>query len=172
MRDDFSESTKRTLAERVGWTCSHPHCQQVTVGPHSNNAKRINIGHACHIEAASPTGPRYNQLMTTEQRKSIENGIWMCSNHSNLVDSDSSTFSVAQLKEWKLVAERDALRALESGTKPQGEVDHYVSNILKHRERFSSIRDINHFSLYWCRKNHLYYLEGMGGVHISILEPY
>ncbi|EHK9054825.1 hypothetical protein V9789_004279 [Vibrio vulnificus] len=169
MRDDFSEITKRTLAERVGWICSYPECNQVTVGPHSDVTKRINIGHACHIEAAAPNGPRFNPLMTTEQRKSIENGIWMCRNHSGLIDSDSSIFSVEQLKTWKLDAEKRALRALGEARAPEN-VDLYVSNILAHRDRFSTLRDMNFFSLYWCNINHLYYLQGMGGFDIVIKD--
>lgn len=32
-RDNFTEATKKLLAERVGYICSNPFCRRVTVGP-------------------------------------------------------------------------------------------------------------------------------------------
>lgn len=106
-RDDFSALTKKTLAERVGWRCSYPECNQDTVGPsHASIGVSINNGIAAHICAAAPNGPRYNPHMTVDERKSIENGIWMCRNHANLIDTDYITYSVEQISQWKLAAEK------------------------------------------------------------------
>ena len=58
MRDDFTFKTKDTLAKRVGFLCSNPNCQMLTVGPNSNVEKHSNIGVAAHITAASEGGPR------------------------------------------------------------------------------------------------------------------
>jgi hypothetical protein len=114
-RDDFSEATKRILAERAGWYCSFPNCGQFTLGPsNSDQEKRINNGIAAHICAASENGPRYDPLMTPEQRRSVENGIWMCRNHGNLIDADFLTYSVTQLKEWKITAENKAYAMLSN----------------------------------------------------------
>ncbi|WP_254542432.1 hypothetical protein [Escherichia coli] len=105
-RDDFSPSVKRTLAERVGWKCSYPGCNQTTVGPDSSDTNsRINNGIAAHITAAAPGGPRYDPSLTPEQRSSIDNGIWMCRSHGALIDSDYTIYSVEQLKNWKQLAE-------------------------------------------------------------------
>lgn len=41
----------------------NPDCRVVTVGPHTDPTKRVNVGQACHIEAASEGGPRYNKEM-------------------------------------------------------------------------------------------------------------
>lgn len=30
MRDDFSQTTKDLLANRVGWKCSNPNCRKAT----------------------------------------------------------------------------------------------------------------------------------------------
>ncbi|MGT8855860.1 hypothetical protein [Enterobacter sp. 186315] len=171
MRDDFPESVKRILAERVGWCCSYPDCNKITVGPHADPNKRISIGQACHIEAASPNGPRYNYEMTEEQRKSIQNGIWMCRIHAWLIDSDKGSYSVEMLKEWKNNAEIKALESIGFIRNDQ-HTDLYIENIQRHREIFSHLRDIEFFSLYWCRKNHFYYLDGMGGLNIIIKDDY
>ena len=32
MRDDFSQTTKDLLANRVGWKCSNPNCRKATRG--------------------------------------------------------------------------------------------------------------------------------------------
>lgn len=108
MRDNFSAKTKRILAERVAWRCSKPGCTRITVGPNHESAnKSINLGEAAHIFAAAKDGPRYNPNMTSLERKSVENGIWMCRQHARLIDSDFINYSAASLKQWKQIAEEN-----------------------------------------------------------------
>jgi hypothetical protein len=90
MRDDFSVQTKDVLAKRVGYRCSTPGCRQLTSGPHDDPNRAINVGVAAHMTAASPGGPRYDLLLTAEQRRSAENGIWLCPSCGKLVDNDDS----------------------------------------------------------------------------------
>jgi hypothetical protein len=71
-----------------------------------------NVGVAAHIRAASPGGARYDPDMTSEERSSFSNGIWLCQTHAKLVDDDEVTFSTPLLLEWKEVAEHMA--ALET----------------------------------------------------------
>lgn len=75
MRDDFDEQTKEILARRVGFRCSDPNCRKLTSGPQVDSSRAINIGVAAHITAASIGGPRYDSKMSSEERKSPENGI-------------------------------------------------------------------------------------------------
>ena len=114
MRDDFPITVKETLAKRVGYRCSNPECRQPTSGPQEDPTKAVNIGVAAHITAASPDGPRYDESLTAEQRKSHDNGIWLCQNHAKLVDNDSVRYSPALLREWKRIAEHLAELELES----------------------------------------------------------
>ena len=114
MRDDFSAHVKEVLAKRVGYLCSNPNCRQPTAGPLDDPAKAVNIGVAAHITAASPGGPRFDDTLTSEQRASHENGVWLCQNHSKHVDSDSSRFPVNLLRRWKAEAEARALQAIEA----------------------------------------------------------
>ncbi len=110
-RDDFTESTKKLLVERVGYICSNPFCRRVTVGPQIGGEKTVNIGEAAHICAASPGGKRYDPEMTSDKRKSVDNGIWMCRTcrtHAALIDRDEKYFTVEMLKKWKEDAEREA----------------------------------------------------------------
>lgn len=100
-RDDFAEATKRVLAERAAYLCSNPMCRSLTVGPHSSPGKSLKMGIAAHICAAAPDGPRYDPNQTQEERKSIENGIWLCHNCSDLVDKDEQRYPKELLTEWK-----------------------------------------------------------------------
>ena len=50
-----------------------------TVGPKANMGSSVSVGEAAHIYAASEGGPRFNPGMSEVERRSIENGIWLCS---------------------------------------------------------------------------------------------
>ena len=112
MRDDFPSATAETLAKRVGVRCSNPECQRPTAGPRSDAAKVVNIGVAAHITAASAGGPRYDEHMSSEERRSVENGIWLCQNCAKLIDNDEGRFTVVVLRDWKAKSESRALAAL------------------------------------------------------------
>lgn len=104
-RDDFSESVKQVLKDRVGGFCSNPDCRISTVGPNSDYNKRTSIGIAAHITAAAEGGPRYNPELSKKQRTSVENGIWLCASCANLIDKDPINYTVELLKYWKSQAE-------------------------------------------------------------------
>jgi hypothetical protein len=117
VRDDseFPAATRLRLSQRVGHRCSVPNCSRPTVGPVVSNVDGVHVvGRACHIEAASPMGPRYNRDMTPEQRRSIQNGIWCCNTHADIIDHDLDTFSVSTLREWKRLAELAAYERIDS----------------------------------------------------------
>ncbi|MBL9165605.1 MAG: hypothetical protein JNL18_22970 [Planctomycetaceae bacterium] len=100
-RDEFSEATKRTLATRAAHFCSNPHCLKLTTGPHSNDSKSLITGHAAHIHAAAPKGPRYDPNQTPVQRKAISNGLWLCRECGDIVDKDDSPHPASLLRQWK-----------------------------------------------------------------------
>lgn len=116
MRDEFSPSTGEVLAKRVGFKCSNPICQTLTCGPRTEVHKFVSIGVAAHISAASPKGPRYNKTLTTEERSSVENGIWLCQNCAKLVDNDTSKYTTELLYSWKESAERFAANQISIRT--------------------------------------------------------
>ena len=103
-RDEFSEKTKRLISDRAGNFCSNPTCFALTSGPDSN-AGVAKIGVAAHIRAASPGGPRYDPSMTPKERKSAENGIWLCQICARLIDIDPEGYPVEKLNGWKKNAE-------------------------------------------------------------------
>ena len=118
MRDDFTKTTKEILAKRVGHRCSNPNCLKSTIGPGSSENDVSNIGVAAHICAAAPGGPRYDSKMSSEQRKSIRNGIWLCQNCAHLIDADEEQYTVDILNTWKNSAEQRALQQITSNKTP------------------------------------------------------
>lgn len=123
MRDDFSQTTKDLLANRVGWKCSNPNCRKATRGAGMKKTDIINIGVASHITAASKGGPRYDENMTAQERKSFENGIWLCQSCSKLIDSDEIRYTVDKLKKWKELSEQMAVLELEEATVSKNDED-------------------------------------------------
>ena len=108
MREEFSEKIKRVIQDRAGNRCSNPDCRVLTSGPNAHPERSTKTGVAAHISAASLGGPRYNSHLTSEQRQSAENGVWLCQNCAHFVDTDYLNYPVEILYEWKTQAEREA----------------------------------------------------------------
>lgn len=114
MTDDFPLAVKQVLAERAALLCSRDGCEQPTSGPRTDPTKSINVGVAAHITAASEGGPRYDPTLTQEQRRSTENGIWLCHTCAKLVDNDEARYPTSLLHSWKARAELKAQLRLEA----------------------------------------------------------
>lgn len=112
MRDDFPEATKRILALRVAGRCSNPSCKAQLFGPQVDSEKGLSLGVAAHVTGASPGGPRFDPAISNSDRGSASNGIWLCQNCAKLVDNDPARFTVDLLRNWKSVAEADALASI------------------------------------------------------------
>jgi len=109
MREEFPGSVKIVVADRTGNVCSNPDCRAHTSGPQADPARALNLGVVAHITAASPGGPRYDPALTSEQRSSAENAIWLCQNCAKLVDNDPTQFTVDLMRDWKRRVEEEAL---------------------------------------------------------------
>jgi len=139
MRDDFSQQTLDILAKRVGIRCSNPGCRKLTTGPRSESTKIINIGVGAHITAAATGGPRFDPNLSSEERKSPENGVWLCQNCAKLVDNDPDRYPVKILQGWKQLAENAALSEIEGGEVSQkqtqeNQIDLEISYLKVHME--------------------------------------
>lgn len=109
-RDNFLQTVKTALANRVGHCCSNPECRKPTIGPSSDEGKFINSGVAAHITAAAP-GPgaaRYDAALTSIERRAFSNGIWLCGICATIIDRDENQFTTTLLQKWKREAEERA----------------------------------------------------------------
>jgi len=76
----------------------------------------VNIGVAAHISAAAAGGPRYDTSLSSDERISIRNGIWLCQNCAKLIDNDPERYSSVTLLSWKKGAEEAARAAVETSS--------------------------------------------------------
>jgi len=116
--NEFTEQTRRDLAERVRHRCGFPGCATVTVGPKKGSTKAAKSGWAAHIRGAAPGSARHSTRMTRAQRRSPDNGIHMCAHHGMLVDADGKKYPILLMRKWKQEAEARARREHELGIKP------------------------------------------------------
>jgi hypothetical protein len=104
-REEFTKKMKSIIGLRVGYRCSLPDCNVLTVGPKEGEENYSNSGKACHIAAASPGGPRYDASMSSKQRRSADNGIWLCGTHATQIDIEKEIFPTDLLIKLKGDAE-------------------------------------------------------------------
>jgi|GEM_PF-4630606 len=65
----------------------------------------VSIGVAAHITADASGGPHYDSRLSSQERKSIQNGIRLCQNCAKLIDSDPQRYSADLIRQWKVQAE-------------------------------------------------------------------
>jgi hypothetical protein len=114
-RADFSAATKRKIAERAGYICSHPACGRMTVGASEDRASGVTMtGVAAHIIAAA-NGSRADKTLAPSQKSAPSNGIWMCAIHAKWIDDNPSVATVERLLEWKAAHEAEISAWVEHG---------------------------------------------------------
>lgn len=82
----------------MGWRCSNPDCRKPTRAANDDPQQVTNIGVAAHICAAASGGPRYDSNMSSDERKSADNGIWLCQSCSKLIDDDVVRYNFGLLR--------------------------------------------------------------------------
>ncbi|KAB2397326.1 hypothetical protein [Bacillus cereus] len=87
----------RELYLKSGNRCAFPGCNRSIL-----NDQGILIGDVCHIEAAMPGGPRFNDdpAQTNEDRRAFSNLVLLCHDH-HLETDDEEKFPVKRMKEIK-----------------------------------------------------------------------
>jgi len=152
---------------RVGVRCSNLSCRKLTTGPRTESPYIINIGVGAHITAASPGGPRYDLSLSSQQRESAENGIWLCQNCAKLIDNDPDRYSAEVLQEWKANAEAFALAELEGKAAPQPTDLSAEIDISYTRERITAER--HDYCLRVALTNRG--TEPLGAYHVDLVMP-
>lgn len=101
-RKEFTKKTRNIISSRAGYRCSFPGCKKVLIGPGNKINEFINIGECAHIFSAVPGGPRGDGGLSEENILSPENGIYLCSIHHKIIDSnDGNKYQSSTLLEYK-----------------------------------------------------------------------
>lgn len=86
-RYEFTEKTRQLIAKRAGFRCSFPGCNKLLIGPSPDGNGSISLGECAHIYAAAGQGPRGQVGLSEDAIKSEKNGIFLCKDHHDLIDS-------------------------------------------------------------------------------------
>jgi hypothetical protein len=113
-RDRIPVAQEKVLAIRSGNACAYPRCgEKLVLGALHPQDRDKAVGKVAHIAAASEGGPRYDPAMTTEQRGSADNLIYLCSPHHDGIDSQLHLHTTEFLLEAKRIHERKVARAIQ-----------------------------------------------------------
>jgi hypothetical protein len=105
---DFLPSVGEIIAARAGFRCSFLNCDESTIGAGTGPNDVERKGVAAHIFAASSgkNAPRGTGGLSAEARSQAANGIWLCQDHSRIVDNDKGkNYPAAELQAWKSLHE-------------------------------------------------------------------
>lgn len=107
-----SYPTKVLLAFRSGGVCAFPKC-----GKHLTYEAKAGedtyVAEAAHIRGEKPTAARYDASMTDEERDSVRNLIFMCTDHHTIIDKVEADWPTATLQALKATHEAQVRQAME-----------------------------------------------------------
>jgi len=81
--------------------CARPGCGTRLVQERTAQDPEAPIGEMAHIAAFSHGGPRHDPAMTPAKIDSAENLILLCPTDHKIVDAQDSTYTTAELHDWK-----------------------------------------------------------------------
>ncbi len=71
-------------------------CEQPLMG-----SDGVLVGEVAHIEAALPSGPRFRENMSNEERRGFANLLLVCGTHHTVIDADVNTWTATRLSNLK-----------------------------------------------------------------------
>lgn len=112
-RDRVPAAQEKVVISRSGNLCAYPKCAvELTIDADATGDRPKATGKVAHICAASPGGPRYDDLMTAVERGSAENLIYLCGPHHDAVDSQLEKHTREFLEDAKRSHEKAVARAV------------------------------------------------------------
>ncbi|GHG18432.1 ABC-three component system protein [Streptomyces hydrogenans] len=112
-RDPVPKAQEKIVIQRSGDRCAYPSCG-IALSIDAKAAEDLHkaVGKVAHIRAASAKGPRYDVTMTSEQRGSADNLIYLCGPHHDVIDTQLNYHTVEFLQDIKKKHERTVARAM------------------------------------------------------------
>ncbi|ONK11201.1 ABC-three component system protein [Streptomyces sp. MP131-18] len=112
-RDLVPKAQERIVIQRSGDRCAYPNCGiPLSIDARAAEDQHKAVGKVAHICAASNGGPRFDAQMTTAQRGSADNLIYLCGPHHDIVDTQLAYHTVTFLRDAKEKHERTVARAM------------------------------------------------------------
>lgn len=115
-RDPVPKAQEKVVIARSGNQCAYPGCAlELTVNPQSVGDQPKATGKVAHIAGASPNGPRYDPDMSTPERGSANNLIYLCGTHHDAIDAQLHHHTREFLIGAKKDHEQAVARAVRTG---------------------------------------------------------
>jgi hypothetical protein len=107
-----SYPTKVLLAFRSGGVCAYPKCGKHLTYESKAGADTY-VAEAAHIRGEKPSAARYDASMTEDERDSVHNLIFMCTDHHTIIDKVEADWPTATLLAIKTAHEAQVRLAME-----------------------------------------------------------
>jgi hypothetical protein len=104
--------TKVLLAFRSGGICAYPKCGK-NLSYQAKLGDDTYVAEAAHIRGEKPNAARYDASMTDEERDSVHNLIFLCTDHHTIIDKVEADWSTATLQTLKTAHEVQVREAME-----------------------------------------------------------
>jgi hypothetical protein len=108
-----SNATKIILAFRSGGICAFPKCRK-----HLTYDAKVGddtyIAEAAHICGDKPGSARYDASMSAEERDSVHNLLYLCTDHHTIIDKVEADWPASALQELKEAHEKHVRLAMEA----------------------------------------------------------
>lgn len=120
-REEFTDTTKREIADRAGHECSFPTCTNRVTSFDSVTNSTINTGEAAHIYSAAKNGPRGQGGLNPEELRHPGNGILLCRTHAKIIDhKKGATYPPETLLSYKDLQEARITKEVQGLYSPIG----------------------------------------------------
>lgn len=102
MSRNYQDKDIKLLWGLAAARCGYPDCRLELVLQATERDNAAVIGKIAHIVAHSNSGPRADTNYSKDLRDRYENLILLCPTHHDMVDGHSDTYTVQDLRQWKL----------------------------------------------------------------------
>ncbi len=105
MGRSYADRDLKLLFGKSGMFCAFPACRARLLAPGTAVDDEAVLGHIAHIVAHADSGPRADASFPAAERDHYPNLVLLCRNHHGLVDAQASTYTVEEMRCWKLELE-------------------------------------------------------------------
>ncbi|QAU32856.1 hypothetical protein [Janthinobacterium sp. 17J80-10] len=99
---DFSKSVKTALAQRAAYICSNPECRCLTLRLVGDEASKVTYRGRAVAICGAEGGPRHDAAMNGNQRKAIDNAIFLCAKCAETTSRNRGAhYPATLLRHWK-----------------------------------------------------------------------